>query len=316
MNSLPEWIIGILSFFAPGLGDGGATAYNGYVEAEYVYTSSAAPGRIVMIDVVEGTTVSAGDALFKIDDTHQITGLRAAEAQVEVAQANLENLQTGGRSAEIDVIRASLDQALADQGLAQSNLERSRRLLASGNISQARVDADRAAVQSANARVAQLQAQLQVAELPARSAQQIGAEAAVEAAQAQLDDARSALADRMITAPISGIIDKVFYDQGEVAGAGAPVVSILPPDDLKALFFVPESDRTKVQIGAIFDVTCSGCPNGLFARVTRLASTPQFTPPIIYSREEVSRLVFRAEARLVNAHGVLPGQPIVLTPRQ
>lgn len=316
MSTLPDWIIGVLSLVLPSFGETGPTVYNGYIEGDYVYAAAAAPGRIADLSAVEGGTIAQGEALFRLEDAAQIAALKSAEAQVAVAKANLENLQTGGRSAEIDVIRANLDQARADQHLAQTTLERTQQLFATGNVSKASVDANEAKLESANARIAQLEAQLQVAELPARDAQRIAAEANVEAALAAFEGAQTALEDRAVTAPVGGIVDKVFYGIGEVAGAGAPVVAILPPDALKALFFVREADRMNVEVGSIFDVTCNGCPPDLFAKVTRLASSPQFTPPILYSKDEVSRLVFRAEAELLNAEGVLPGQPLTLTARE
>lgn len=315
MSTLPDWIAALLGAVFPGFADPGLPAYSGYVEGDYVYAAAAAAGRIAAISVEEGAVVTAGEVLFRIDDTHQIAALRAAQAKVAVAQANLANLSTGSRSAEIDVIRATLDQARADQTLAASTLERAQRLLISGAISRAKVDTDMAMLQSANARVAQLEAQLQVAELPARDAQRIAAEAELDAARAQHDDATSALADREVEAPAGGVVDKVFYDPGEVAGAGAPVVSILPLDRLKALFFIPEADRASAAPGQIYDVTCNGCAPGLTARLTRLATTPQYTPPIIYSREERARLVFRAEAVLIDPGSILPGQPLTLSPR-
>jgi HlyD family secretion protein len=315
MATLPDWLIIVISAVFPSFGEPLVIEYNGYAEGDYVYVAPAAVGRIVVIHAEEGENVMAGETLFKSDDIHQTAAMHAAQAQVAVAQANLENLATGGREEEIDVILASLDQAKVDQHLAQTTLERSQRLLVSGSVSQARVDIDSASLQSADAKVAQLEAQLLVAELPARNAQRIAAEATLEAAQAQLDDARSALADRTVEAPISGRVDMVFYERGEVAVAGAPVVSILPPESLRALFFIPESDRAKVRLGEMFDVSCSGCAADVTARLTRLAATPQYTPPIIYSREERSRLVFRAEAQLENAGGLLPGQPLTLRPR-
>ena len=315
MSTLSEWLLGLLAVVVPSLGEPETTVYNGYVEGDYLYIAAAASGRISTVLVREGDTVATGATLFRLDDSAQTANLRAAEAQVAVARANLANLQTGGRAEEIEVIRASLDQAVADQHLSETTLERTRRLFTSGTISQARVDADQSKLDSANARVAQLQAQLQVAELPARDAQKIAAEASIAAAEAQLEGARTALSDRVVDAPGSGTVDKVFFTAGEVAGAGAPVIAILPPDSLKALFFVPESDRTLVTIGAVFDVSCHGCPEGMEARVTRLASSPQFTPPIIYSRDESSRLVFQAEADLTGTGGVLPGQPVQLSPK-
>ncbi|MWB78771.1 HlyD family efflux transporter periplasmic adaptor subunit [Pseudooceanicola sp. 216_PA32_1] len=312
MSDIYGQVIGVLAAVFPSLAEEGPASYNGYAEADYVYVAPAAAGRLSRIEVVEGTTVQAGDVLFRLEDAHQLATLRAAEAEVAVAKANLANLSSGSRSEEIEVIRASLEQAQADERLAALTLERSERLLISGAVSAARVDSDRTAHESAKAKVEQLEAELQVARLPARDAQRIAAEASFEAAEAKRDDARSALEDRVVEAPSPGYVDKVFYRDGEVAAAGAPVVSILPPDTLKALFFVPEPQRASIAVGQVLQVTCSGCAPGLSAQVTRLASSPQYTPPIIYSREERSRLVFRAEARLIDPQGLLPGQPLTL----
>ncbi|WP_417808199.1 HlyD family secretion protein [Thioclava sp.] len=313
MSAFVDWVAAIAAAVIPGWGSDGAPHYNGYAEGDYVYAAPAAAGRIAQIAVVEGGQVQKGDLLFQLEDSQQIAALNAARANAAVAQANLENLSTGSRQPEIAVIRATLDQARADQTLAASTLARSKQLRASGAVSQAKVDVDQASYDSASAHVAQLEAQLKVAELPARDAQRIAAEASHTAALAQEEGAKSALKDRTVDAPVGGLVDKVYYDAGEVAGAGAPVVSILPPGALKALFFVPEPDRAQIKLGEEFNVSCAGCASGITAKVTRMASSPQYTPPIIYSREESARLVFRVEARVQNPQGLLPGQPLTLS---
>lgn len=306
------------SILAAILGLFGATAdtapqYNGYVEADFVYVAPSAPGRITEIDAHEGATVQAGDTLFKLDELSEKANLRAAEAKVAEAKANLDNLQTGSREDEIAVIRATLDQAQADQELARKTLARSQSLLENALVPQAQVDADRAALNSLNAQVTQIRAQLKVAELPARDAQLVAARAAVSAAEANADSARSALNDRVVTAPSDGMIERVFFDPGEVAATGTPVISILPPTPPKLFFFIPEQDRAAFHLGDTLAMTCDGCPSGLTATITRIASEPQHTPPIIYSREERARLIFRAEARLQEGTTLLPGQPVTLT---
>ncbi len=162
----------------------------------------------------------------------------------------------------------------------------------------AQVDEDRAALQELDAQVAEFEAQLRVAELPGprRRAWPPPARRS-EAAEAEADRARSALDDRRATAPAPGRVERVFFDPGEVATAGTPVVSILPPGDRTAIFFVPEPRRASLSSGDRLGLSCDGCPDGLAATVTRLASDPQYTPPLIYSREERQRLVYRAEAR-------------------
>ncbi|MGB8622775.1 MAG: HlyD family efflux transporter periplasmic adaptor subunit, partial [Paracoccaceae bacterium] len=134
----------------------------------------------------------------------------------------------------------------------------------------------------------------------------------LDAAKAEAERAQAALDDRVVLSPATGLIEKVFFDVGEVAGAGAPTIAILQPDKLKVIFFVPEPERAGFALGDRLSVACDGCPDGVTATVTRMASDPQYTPPVIYSREERTRLVYRAEARLGSPEGLLPGQPVTL----
>ncbi len=312
MNHFADWIVAMIATVFPGIGGPETPVYNGYVEADFVHVAPSAPGRIEMIAVQEGDQIEAGQLLFRLDDTHQQAALRAAQARVDVARAELENLKTGSRAAEVEVIRAELQQALAEQSLARATLTRSIRLAEQGLVPAAKVDADQAAAEQANAHVAQLQARLQVAELPARDAQVVAAEAALAAARAEADRARLDLEDRRVTAPIAGLVEHRLFQEGEVTATGTPVVSILPPNRRSALFFVPEPQRADFAIGEVLALSCDGCPPGLHATVTRIASDPQYTPPIIYSRAQRARLVFRAEAAISDGSGLMPGQPVTL----
>jgi len=312
LDTITAWFAAILSAILPGVGDDPTPVYNGYVEANFVYVAPSVTGRIKNLTVAEGDTIVAGQFLFDMDATKQRAALRAANAIVAQAQANLRNLETGSRAAEIEVVRASLAEARAARHLAETTLARTENLFAHEIVTQAKVDADRAALAQANAQVAQLEAQLEVAELPARSEQVIAAEATLDAARADADQAAAQLDDLHVTAPNQGRIEKVYYEVGEVASAGAPVVSILPPDALKALFYLPETERSTFSVGEVLNLTCDGCTMPIVATITRMASDPQYTPPIIYSRDERSRMVFRTEARIEKGSGLLPGQPITL----
>lgn len=302
----------VLAAIIPGYGIDPTPVYSGYIEADYVYVAPSVTGRIRTLAAAEGGTVHADQFLFDMDATKQEAALRAAEARVETARANLRNLETGSREAEIEVIRASLEQAKAQQELAQSTLARTENLFSREIVTQAKVDADRAALEQANAHVAQLQAQLEVAVLPARSEQVLAARKTLEAAQADADLARSQLDDLTVVAPVAGRVETVYFKAGEVAAAGSPVLSILPPDELKVLFFLPEDQRPAFAPGDTLDMDCDGCTAPVEVTISKMASDPQYTPPIIYSRTERTRLVFRAEARVPPGTGLLPGQPVSL----
>ena len=313
MNEFFTWITGVIAAVVPGFGTAPEPSWNGYVEADYIYVSAPSAGTIATITAQEGQVVKAGEVLLILDSRQQEAMLRAAEARVEAARANAENLATGSREEEVAVVRASLDKAEADLALARSQSERSDKLLAEGLVPQAKADQDRATLKSAEAQVAQLGAQLRVAELPARDPQRVAAEATLVAAEADADKAREDLMDRTIVAPADGRVERVYFDDGEIVPAGTPVLAVLPAEALKIKFYVSEGDRPGFALGETLKVSCDGCGEGLAATVSFFASDPQFTPPVIYSRDERQRLTFLAEATLADGSTLHPGQPVTVT---
>ncbi|MBL8598756.1 MAG: HlyD family efflux transporter periplasmic adaptor subunit [Devosia sp.] len=323
MDQVFAWLMGLLSFI-PGLGHEAPPSWNGYAELDYVYAAAPAGGTIETIAVTEGDTVAKGDVLFTLDASIQqaqyeaaVARANAARAQIAAAEATLANLRTGARPEELQVTQATLAQAEANLALAQQTFSRTQDLFAGGNVPRSQLDQARAGLDAANASVLQLKAQLAVAQLPARNDQIAAASATVAAAEstaaaasADAANAQAALDNRTIAAPEAGRIERLYYSDGEVAGAGAPVVSIAGDGALRIKFYVNEADRPAFHLGDVIAVTCDGCATGLTAKVDHFASDPQFTPPIIYSRDERSRLVFLTEAVMTEQNGILPGQPV------
>jgi HlyD family secretion protein len=312
VNEILAFLASLVAIVIPGFGATPVPSWNGYVEAEYVYVGPASPGTIETLHVREGSVVAAGDVLFTLSGEQYRALTAAADARVAAAEAGLANLTTGSREDEIEVIRASLEKAEADLRLADDTAERTRQLFAEGLVPQARLDQAVANLEAARAAVRQLEAQLKVAELPARDAQQQQAEANLAAAQAEAEKARADLADRTIRAPVAGKVERLYFMTGETVAIGMPVVALLPADALKVKFYVAEGERPTLALGDTVGVTCDGCADGLTARLSYFASDPQFTPPVIYSREERIRLTFLAEATLENGTGLLPGQPVTV----
>ena len=317
------WLVGLLSFI-PGVGHEAPPSWNGYAEIDYVYAATPGAGRIEQMAVEEGDRVSAGDVLFVLEASQQqaqydaaLARARAADAQVKAAAATLANLRTGARPEELQVTQAALAQAEANLELAQQNFSRTQDLFQSGNVPRSQLDQAQASLDAANASVVQLEAQLAVAQLPARDDQIAAAEASLAAAEstaaaaaAEAANSRAMLYTRTIVAPEAGRIERLYFAAGEVAGAGVPVVSIAGDDALKIKFYVNEADRPALHMGEVVTVSCDGCAVGLTATIDHFASDPQFTPPIIYSRDERNRLVFLTEAVMDQQNGVLPGQPV------
>ena len=309
MNGFFAWLMGLVALI-PGFGGTQAQSFTGYVEAKYVYVSPLSAGQIESFPVKEGQLVKKGDLLFTQTHGQQDALFAAADAQAKAAEATWQNLTTGGRAEELAASRAAVTKAQADFNLAQMTLQRAQTLVNQNVITQAQLDQNKSDVESAQAALTQAEAQLAVTGLPGRDEQQKAAEADFKAAQASADKAKADVADRTVLAPVDGRIERTYYDPGEVAAAGAPVVSLLPANALKVEFYVNEGDRTKLSMGETVNVSCDGCAPGLNAEVSFLASDPQYTSPIIYSRDERAQLVFLAEATLNDPGNILPGQPV------
>jgi HlyD family secretion protein len=136
------------------------------------------------------------------------------------------------------------------------------------------------------------------------------AEAALRTAQARLNSAQTRLARRKLPSPVSGTVQQVYFRPGEMVAAGRPIVALLPPGNLRVRFFVPEGKLPQLAYGDVVKVSCDGCAPDLTARITFIASTAEFTPPVIYSREERAKLVFLVEAVPEKPQEFRVGQPL------
>jgi HlyD family secretion protein len=139
------------------------------------------------------------------------------------------------------------------------------------------------------------------------------AQAALRQAIANLAWAKTRLLRRQALSPAAGTIEKVYYRQGETVPPGRAVIALLPPGNLKIRFFAPEGQLPEIKYGEMVDVSCDGCASGLKAKVTFIAKSAEYTPPVIYSREERAKLVFLIEAHPVHPEKFRVGQPITVT---
>ena len=136
------------------------------------------------------------------------------------------------------------------------------------------------------------------------------AEAVLRTAEARLNSARTRLDRRRVNSPVTGIVQEVYFRVGEQVQPGRPILSLLPPGNVRVRFFVPQAELPKVKLGERITVKCDGCAADLAARVNFISAQAEFTPPVIYSQEERARLVFRIEAIPERPADLRVGQPV------
>lgn len=279
----------------------------GYVEGDYVMIAPVAAAQITSLGVARGDRVHAGQVLAELERADAEIGLAQAEAALAAAQSQLADLREGRRPAEIAVIEASLAAATAQAAAASREKARQESLNTRGVTTQSMLDGARTTAETARANAAVIEANLAVARLPARSNTIAAAEAAVHGAQAARDHAAWLLSKRAVVAPSDGVVADVIRNPGEIAGPAAPVLEVLPDGAVKLRLYVAEPDLARISAGTELVVHCDGCAADLRARVSYIATGPEFTPPVIYSLQNRQKLVYLIEAR-PEAAGLKPGQ--------
>lgn len=133
---------------------------------------------------------------------------------------------------------------------------------------------------------------------------------ALRVAEAKVATSETRLARRKGVAPVAGTIQQIYFREGEMVAAQRPVLSIMPPGNMKLRFFVPETALPKLAIGDTVRVSCDNCAADLTAKVYFIATSAEYTPPVIYSLDERNKLVYLIQARPARPDALRVGQPI------
>lgn len=289
--------------------------FPGYMEADLVLVGSEQGGRIEALAVEEGESVKQGDPVFILESSEQEEAVAAAKARVTEAEARLADAKAEvQRPDEIKVLEAALAQAQAMREQANNNLDRARALFEKGWITKAQLDDAVAQHDRHEAAVAEAEKRITAARLPGRSDMIDAAAANAEAARYALAEAEKNLGKRKVFAPAGGTVEEVYFRPGEVVKVGQAVIALLPPRNLKVRFFVDEPDRARLRVDQRVALSCDGCPPDLHAKINFIAREAEFTPPVIFSREQRQKLVYLIEARPEGeAEALTAGQPVTVT---
>jgi HlyD family secretion protein len=204
------------------------------------------------------------------DETGRVTKLNVREGDEVKAGAEL-------YSVDDDLQLADLNQNIATLANAQQTYDRAASLSKTGSGTQANLDA---------------------------------AVSALRVAEARVNTSQTRLARRRGFAPVAGTIQQIYFREGEMVPAQRPVLSIMPPGNMKLRFFVPETELPKLAIGDEVRVTCDNCAADLTAKIYFIATSAEYTPPVIYSLDERNKLVYLVQARPSRPDALRVGQPI------
>jgi HlyD family secretion protein len=311
LGAVTAWLI-----LRPRGSDENALVASGTVEATEADLGFQAGGRVQQVEVREGDDVRAGQKLANLDLT-EIQAVRdGAAAQVTAAQARLTELERGARSEEIAQAEAAHRASVERADAARREAERARNLFQGGAVSRQVLDNAETALETATAardQAAQALALVREGPRPELIAQQ---RAMVEQARANLERADATLANAVIVAPFAGRVTVQHRQPGETVMPGAPVLTILDPQDRWVRIYVREDEIGRVHIGMPAEIRSDTYPDRTYpGEVVFIASEAEFTPRNVQTSEERIRLVYAVKVRLTGdaEFELKPGIPADVT---
>jgi len=308
-RALPTALVLLAAWGCRGDADPDTIVGTGHVEATEVRVSTKVGGQLTAFPLEEGDRVALGTEIGRIDTVDLRLALDAARAEQARAAAELRLVLAGPREEEIAVAaaqvarnQAELDGAGVDFGRAQELLDRG------SGTAQARDDA-RTRREVATAELAEAQEVLRRLRAGSRAEEIDAARAREAVATARVAQLEQPIADATITSPVGGVVTEKLVEAGELLQAGAPLLVVTDLADAWLTVFLPETDLGRVRLGQEAEVETDGGERrtGTLAYV---ASTAEFTPRNVQTRDERVKLVYRVKIRLDNSDGLFkPGMP-------
>ena len=265
----------------------------GNVDIREVQLAFRQPGRVLQMAFDEGDAVSAGALLAALDAQPYREALAAAQAQAQVAQAELNKLRRGLRPQEITQAREALRQAQALATEAERNFQRQSGLLASGASSQRTVDAARTARDQATAGVESAKAALSQASEGFRKEDIAAAEARLAAAQAAASQASTSLADTELMAPSDGTIIARVREPGSMVASQSTVYSLSLDKPVYVRAYVGEQDLGRIAPGTAVRVKSDSGEKVYRGQVGFISPRAEFTPKTVETTDLRTDLVYR-----------------------
>lgn len=224
-----------------------------HFDAPELRISAKIAGRVGSIDVEEGDVIEPGDLVFTLDSPELEARRGQAEALIEAKTAMKARADRGARSEEIEMAKDNLMRAEAAAELAEKSLSRVQNLYDDGLVSAQRLDEIQAQATSAQYAREAANEQYQMALKGTEEELKEAADSDLKAAEAQMEELEVALAETRIHATDAGEVTSVLINEGEIAPAGFPVVTLIDMTQAYVRFHVTEDQLALFSKGSSFE---------------------------------------------------------------
>lgn len=224
----------------------------GQMEARRVLVAGKVPGRIEKLLVREGQTVKK-NALVAVINSPEIEAKKMqAQGALGAAKAQANKAKNGARSEDVKALKAMAARAQDAANLAKNTYERVQKLYNEGVLPLQKRDEAETQMKASQGAADAARAQYEMALAGARDEDKEAAEALVKQAEGANAEVNAYLEETKIKSPIAGEVTLKVVEEGEVVGAGMPVIAVTDLKDAWAVFHLREDFLKNVTKGKTF----------------------------------------------------------------
>lgn len=312
LRCITVMLTAIFAFNLSSCHDAAHHRYQGYIEGRNTYLASPYSGKLIKAWVVRGERVKKGQLLFQLDPEPQMMEIKQANAALAQSRQMLDDLKKPRRPAEIAAIEAQVGQADAQLHLAKLRVKRHEILYAKHVLDKDTLDASVERVRETEYLKSQFEANLALSKLGSRENLIKAQVAQIILLTSKRNQSKWELSQKKLFAPTEGVIFDTYFKIGEFVDSQRAVASVLSPENIQIIFFIPEKELHLLQVGQSITFDCDGCSKANPAKIEYISPEAEYVPPLVYSRDNSDHLVFRIRASISKAANFKPGQPVMV----
>ncbi|MBC9883168.1 HlyD family efflux transporter periplasmic adaptor subunit [Bradyrhizobium sp. INPA01-394B] len=242
----------------------------GVVRATEVRVEPEVNGQLVSIEVRKGAVVKAGDVLARLSAVELTAQADQARAALASATASRDHVYAGVRREQVDVLKAAISKAGSRLDYVQAQLTRTSTLARQSFESQQVLDQAENDVATAQAAVAEAQANYDAAAAGPTREERAIADAQVQAAATAVTVLERRLDKMVLRAPADGVVSVIAAEIGENVRAGQPILMVEASGKQWLSFNVREDHLGALAIGKAINVLRNGDAAAIKSVVTEL----------------------------------------------
>ena len=306
--------VGIATNFTNSDGTPPKLKFNSTTTPSKTYISSNFAGHLKKLLVKKGDKVAKDDLLYALDPEPQIFTLNETRSIYRQGISNLKDLQKPKREPALDSIKAKIMQIDSQIKLAKLRMKRNQTLYDKKVLAEDSLDASVETLHQLEAQKKQMQADLDLAMLGART-DVINAQAAnVRSLENKIKGLEWMLSNKKGYAPEDALVYDTYFTVGELVDKAKPVVALISPKDIYLEFFIPYQELKSLHMGDKVSYVYMGDKAKHTAKITYISQVAEYVPPLVYSTDNIDKIVFKIKAVPEKVDtDLLSGLPVTIT---